>query len=212
MSKSFFFIVLSLYLSFAQAADIFSPAKIRGLIGDYPAHGSIEESRDFNELHRIQNIRTEKQCAEARLESDASLSVFFAGPKGPLTKKEADKISLRYLLYYMEVGANNGIAKKIYKRPRPYLTDKELRPCIPLENSYAYPSGHAAMARAFAHMLVSLYPERSEAIYQRAVEVAQNRILGGVHHPSDVVAGKKLGDAIAGSVLTESEFLREMND
>ena len=186
--------------------DVFTPGQIRKMLGDFPAEGSPAFEEDFNTLLRFQTVRTEEECAEARLEEEANLGALFAGPKGPLTKEEAKKISLRILPVYAEAGANIWIAKNVYKRPRPYLVNTDLEPCIDRESSYAYPSGHSALARTFAHVLSAFWPERREAFFQRADEVALNRVLGGVHHPSDVEAGKILGDAIAKKVLRTLEL------
>jgi hypothetical protein len=38
---------------------------------------------------------------------------------------------------------------------------------------------------------------------KRGDEISMHRVLGGVHHPSDIVAGKKLGDAMAMEIVGE---------
>lgn len=111
-------------------------------------------------------------------------------------------------MVYAEAGANIYLAKRIYKRPRPYLTRTELTPCIDKESSYAYPSGHTALARLFARLLSRIYPERTAAFLERADEIAENRVLGGVHHPTDLISGKKLGDAM--SVEVSDQELMEI--
>jgi hypothetical protein len=52
----------------------------------------------------------------------------------------------------------------------------------------------------FARLLSRIYPERAKAFMERGDEIANNRILGGVHHPTDIISGKKLGDALANEV------------
>lgn len=203
-SFSLVFVLLSVFALDAMAADvsirIFTPGTIRKMLGPYPPLGSAESLKDFDVLLEYQRTRTEAECEEASLEESANLISLFGGPKGPLTKKEAKRLQLRFLTVYAEGGANIYLAKKIFKRPRPYLANTELKPCIDREGSYAYPSGHTALARLFARLLSRIYPERAGAFMERADEVATNRILGGVHHPTDIVSGKKLGDALANEV------------
>jgi acid phosphatase (class A) len=57
------------------------------------------------------------------------------------------------------------------------------------------------MSRILARVLSRIYPDRAAAFMQRADEIAKNRVLGGVHHPSDIEAGKKLGDLVANKML-----------
>ncbi len=183
-----------------ESIRIFLPSAIRQMLGPYPALGSVGSQNDFDALLEYQRTRTEAECAEASHEEDANLLSLFAGPKGPLTKKEAKRLHPRFLTVYGEAGANIYLAKRIYKRPRPYIANPEIQPCIDRESSYAYPSGHTALSRMFARLLSRIYPERANAFMERANEVANNRILGGVHHPTDIYAGKKLGDALANEV------------
>ncbi len=187
----------STFASAEKSIRILTPGAIRNLIGNYPAIGTEASNRDFDILLHMQNTRTPEECASAKLEENASLASMFAGPTGPLTKKEMKIVSVQLLQNYAEIGANIYLAKKMYKRPRPYLVDTNLSPCIDREGSYAYPSGHSATAHYMAAQLIRIYPARKAALLKRADEVAWNRVLGGVHHPSDIEAGKKLGLELA---------------
>ena len=46
-----------------------------------------------------------------------------------------------------------------------------------------------------------MFPERAALLLKLGDQAALNRVIGGVHHPSDIAAGKKLGDAIANDYL-----------
>jgi len=175
------------------------------VLGPFPPLGSVEAQVDFDQLMDFQKTRTAKQCEEAAAEADASLKAFFAGKKGPLTVQEIEKVQGKMRTVTLKAGAKILYYKKKFDRPRPYLTHPELKPCIELESSKAYPSGHATISRVYARILAVLFPERQFQILKRGDEVALNRVIGGVHHPSDVVAGKMLGDSIADEYLN-SEF------
>lgn len=193
--------------SYAKGFRLLTPSQIEKIIGDYPAAGSAEEAQDFDTLLHYQTTRTEADCAEAKTEESATLAHFFAGKKGPLTEAEGKKWSPKIMAAYVQLGVNVFVAKKMYKRPRPYNYNSQIVPCIDLENSYAYPSGHSMMARMFAHILSRIYPDRAVALMKRADEVALNRVIGGVHHPSDIEAGKKMGDVLGKSLIANPAFM-----
>lgn len=210
-------LVCSLFLSsLAQAQEseeklfkLLTPTQIRSLLGAYPAKGSMAEFNDFATILKFQLSRTEQDCAEAAADEKVSISHLFAGPRGPLTRSEA-RLTPRLALSMGEIGANILTAKNLYKRPRPYIANPLIRPCISKESSTAYPSGHTAFARTMAIILSRIYPEKSAALMKRADEVALNRVIGGVHHPTDIIAGKKLGDAIAAEALMSPAFVEEL--
>lgn len=183
---------LTLCLSFSVPAMAFD------VIGPFPAPGSTEEINDFTTLLEYQNTRTAEQCAIAQNESDASLKVFFGKL---LSASELDRAQSKLKWLTVKTGAKILIQKQKYRRPRPYESHPEIKPCIDLEGSKAYPSGHTTLARVYARVLSVMHPERSELFMRRSDEASLNRVIGGVHHPSDVVAGKILGDAIADDYL-----------
>lgn len=217
MLKTFSYLMLAISILLnAQAAmakpgfKIYTPEEIKKLLGPYPAKGSLAEIQDFYALLKFQVTRTEVECEEAATEESATLAKLFAGENGPLTKEEAKRLNFTVLKHYAKNGLNIMIAKNTFKRPRPYLYNPAVIPCISKESSYAYPSGHATMARAFAHVLSEIHPERREAFFLRADEIGRNRVLGGVHHPSDIVAGFKFADTIAQKILKSESFVSDV--
>lgn len=177
--------------------DLLSPKQIRTLIGSYPAVGSAEERRDDDILLEFQHRRTEEECLAAQKQSNLHVEKVFVKPAGPLSEKEYSKYSFQILKLSAKVGLNIIRAKDMYKRPRPYVRNKDIQPCISLEGSSSYPSGHSATGRAAAVYLASKFPDRKDEIMKAGDNVGNNRMLGGVHHPSDVEAGRILGDYIA---------------
>jgi acid phosphatase (class A) len=189
-------------VSFADI-DLLTPSEIKALIGNFPKVHSAEELKDDETLLNFQKNRTKEQCSNADAQSDISFKKMFLEPNGPLTKDEFKDINAKMLKVSAKIGINIQLAKTIYKRPRPYLRNPKIIPCIALEKSYSYPSGHATISRVWGRVLSELYPDRREEFMTKADEVALNRVLGGVHHPSDIVAGKKLGDVLAVEVLDD---------
>jgi acid phosphatase (class A) len=205
-------IVLLSVLAFSQvnAQDI-EPAGIfidADVIGPFPALGSKEEKEDIATLLYYQNTRTQKECELAGLEADANLKSFYGSLLADHELKVLQK-KLRWIT--VKTGLTILRYKEKYDRPRPYLSHPEIKPCIELEGSDAYPSGHATLARVYGRILASLFPERAELIKKRNDQIALNRVLGGVHHPTDIVAGSKLGDAIAYEYLVDGGIDQDKN-
>lgn len=175
---------------------VLTPSAVKAAIGDFPKPGSVEEAADFKEILDWQNKRSTEECDYAHMQESANIETLFVANNGPLTAKEASKLKKLTFKKYAEAGLNIMIAKRQYKRPRPYDANPEVKPCIDLESSSAFPSGHATIARFYAHLLSEYYPERKASFFKRANEAALNRVIGGVHHPSDIKAGMILGDVI----------------
>ena len=101
-----------------------------------------------------------------------------------------------------------GALKQQFARPRPYDAIPQVKPAVSRESSYSYPSGHSTWGMAEATLLAELQPERREAILDRGRQVGYDRVVGGVHYPSDVDAGQILGNAIAQAWLAEPAHRR----
>jgi acid phosphatase (class A) len=213
--KIFFLVTLLLFGFSNQAMSIEKKSvlfNLENILGTFPQRYSEGEREDLLELLYLQATRTKDQCENARLEEEVSVETFFGGENGPLSPKETRRLKIFSFFKKICVGIPAAIAKGIFERPRPYLTFSEIKPCIEKEDSYSYPSGHAAIARAMAHILAKKFPERAALFYERADEVALNRVLGGVHYPSDIVAGKKLADALSKEVLSDKRLLMEIQN
>lgn len=94
--------------------------------------------------------------------------------------------------------------KNIHKRPRPHLVDPTITELIPVAEGYCYPSEDAVAAGAAAAVLTMMFPGEQEYIQQRLTECLNYRILAGANTRSDMVAGEKLGRAVAGKFITRA--------
>lgn len=201
MKKIFSLLLLSFTLSVAHAhTENDRVLGLKKLLGPYPAAGSQGYEQDFYWLHYYQEHRTAQDCEMASSVVKANLHTFYGEL---LSDKEEKQLKAFFTALKVDVGINGIIAKMMFKRPRPFLTDSSLKPCVKLEKTYAYPSGHTTMARLYARVLSHLFPEREEAFMVRSQEIALSRVIGGVHHPSDIDSGNKLGDALAEEILEQ---------
>jgi membrane-associated phospholipid phosphatase len=92
-------------------------------------------------------------------------------------------------------------AKYTYWAIRPFQLDPEFSPLFATPNHPAYPSAHSCLSTATASVLAYLFPTDSEEVLGLAHEATESRIWAGIHFRSDVVAGVKLGEDVAGAVI-----------
>lgn len=163
-----------------------------------PVVGKGEYDQDFIELHRFQDHRTPEECAIANSQSQLSLENAFGPQTGILTAQELKAVKRLSYLLLARVGVVVGYFKVYFHRPRPYVTDTTLNPCInrPRNSDVAYPSGHSTAGYALALILAKKFPEKKDQILKQGLQIGENRLIGGVHHPSDVAAGRKLSEQI----------------
>jgi len=177
-----------------------------------PAPGSAEDRRDFARLLQAQDERTASECALARSQRFASFDVLFRD-SGLLSATEFERVES-----LMEKAAKltvriAGFYKGRYLRPRPSRVDDRIEPCAPVPaGDKAYPSSHAALASVGACLLAQIFPDRADEIVAYGDTIADLRYIVGVHHPSDIAAGKKLGQDVCHRLLTEDDFLNHLNE
>jgi acid phosphatase (class A) len=54
-----------------------------------------------------------------------------------------------------------------------------------------------------------MVPERAADLYARGESFALNRVIGGVHYPTDIEAGKLSATLIAEKMFTSFEFRKD---
>jgi hypothetical protein len=103
-----------------------------------------------------------------------------------------------YLEYLNKVSDDLGVLivqlKNHYQRPRPYqvafYTEQDLHPYYSFSAiSPAYPSGHACQALFLCHLIGFHYEDKKEELLKLAKQVADSRIILGLHYKSDNLFG-----------------------
>ena len=100
-------------------------------------------------------------------------------------------------------------AKDVWKRPRPHLYSDLVKPVVPLSKSGSYPSGHSTVGTLMGIELSNMLPEKRAQIMARAWEFGHNRVVGGIHYPSDIEMGRISGMVIAQTISTHPDFRAE---
>ncbi len=180
------------------------------LIASPPIPGSSDHQADFVELKRAQNVRSNEECEIADSQSFLSVASFY-GPETGLLSAGQLKVVEEFVEEVIETATEEVHPfKDQFQRPRPYTTDSSIRPCIRRPGGdRSYPSAHAAAGVLSALVVADLIPAQAEEFLAAGIQVGENRVLGGVHHPSDVVAGRKLAEQFYEALSSNQRFLSD---
>ena len=183
---------------------------IKTAIAPPPKAASAEDQKDMQALVAAQAHRSEQDCKRAESEVNVTLESFFGPPWGPLTTNEAQKWSPFFEKIRTDAEYFAREVKSQWSRPRPFVENLKLNPCVRREKSNSYPSGHATISRVFSRVLSMMDPKRKGLFEKRANQIGEDRVLAGVHHPSDIEAGTKLGDQVFLALMKNSAFTKEL--
>jgi acid phosphatase (class A) len=176
------------------------------LLGPPPAPRSPAGQMDLQAVLDAQRTRTPAEIASAR--ADACFSIFaFADVMGPGFEPNKLPFTVGFFQRVFDDGMRSVEAPKDhFDRPRPFVADKAVTPVVSKPNSASYPSGHATFAYMTAILLADMVPEKSAAIFGRATDFAHNRVVAGVHYPSDLAAGRVSAAVIDNVLLHDPAF------
>lgn len=187
------------------------PEQVDGiaLLAPPPTPGSAEQTADLASARAVFKGRSPEE--QARAEKDASLSIFnFAGAIGDHFKK-GEYPKLEKLMETVKTNISQVIntPKEHWKRSRPYANDPELALGKP-EASFSYPSGHSTRGTMQSLILAEVFPERRAAILDFGRTIGWDRVIIGKHYPTDVNAGRVLGQAIFRELMKSPAFQRDL--
>ena len=181
----------------------FSLAK---LLPPPPNASSEEQKRDLAEVLAAQKTRTPAQIEHA--EADAKINILrFGDALG--ANLVAEQVPLT-ALFFRKVFNDSRLlflaSKDVWKRERPFLVSKDVKPIGERPASSSYPSGHSVFGQLTAIILANMVPEKSVAIYERSRTYGRNRVILGVHFPTDVESGQMAATAIAAVMMQNPDF------
>ncbi len=170
-----------------------------------PALGSAVDLADLTITLSAQATRTQAQQDEATNDKDYKITLVtdvidpaFATkyPKTFAVLAQADQDA-----YYV-----NSMLKKQNARLRPFAQHPTLVTPLFLSKDFSYPSGHASGTQLMARLLGQLFPAQADDLLKRARQVADSRVIAGVHYASDVEAGQNLGDLLFKELEANPKF------
>jgi acid phosphatase (class A) len=174
-----------------------NPAQLdlTALLPPPPDLTSAQGRADEQQVAAAVAARTRAQLFAAEEASERSVFFFepsigpgFTQQRFPVTAAFFDRIAsdLKELV---------DLAKSYWERPRPDGGKKR-----------SYPSGHAAFAAAGAIVLGKLIPSKRDAVFAQARTFAENRIVLGLHYPSDIASGWTAGTLAAYVMMHDRAF------
>jgi acid phosphatase (class A) len=175
---------------------------------------SDETKAELAELHRLQETRSPSQVLAAQNDDSEGDIFIFKNVLGDHFNREGLPITVLLSDHVRnDVGIIVSPAKVFFQRPRPYHFDETVKPVCKIKEDprdYAYPSGQGTTGYLEGLVLTLIVPEKRDAILARADDFAHNRLICGVHYPSDIVASKQVAYAAIGIIMNNPQFTKEL--
>jgi acid phosphatase (class A) len=178
----------------------------RELLPPPPAADSVAAAADLETVLQVQAARTSEQAewAKTMAKDDVFLNRDVLG--GWFVPDRLPVTAAFFKALVNDLQAVDVAAKQPFNRQRPYQVDTRVKPCVPLPASSSYPSGSGLQAFVWANLLADMVPAKRDALVARAHRAAWGRVIGGVHFPSDVVAGRRLAEPFLAACRDSPEF------
>jgi acid phosphatase (class A) len=185
---------------------------VRLLVPPPPAQESATTKEELVIVHRLEKTRTAEQVAAARADDKEEDIFSYRDVMGEGFTAEALPVTAALSAHvHNEESVVGGPLKKSFQRPRPYQYDGTLHPvCALNKEPTSYPSGHTLSGYLLAFTLAQIAPEKSQQILKRADEYAHNRLVCGVHYPSDLEASHRIAYVVFGYMMASPRFQREL--
>ncbi len=155
------------------------------------------------------------QAAEdANLTFPQAAGAFSCALGAPVTEAGTPRLYLILRRVLSDAGYSTSRAKDHYRRPRPFLVNKEPT-CTPADEVHlakqgSYPSGHSSAGWAWALILAEVAPDRADAVLARGRTFGQSRVVCNVHWQSDVVEGRTMGAATVARLHADPAFAADV--
>jgi acid phosphatase (class A) len=195
-----------------KAAPYFDPGTmdLKALLPDPPADGSPITLGEIDLILKKQAARTPDDVTRIKRETHLNVYLFDTVLGSWFTEKNVPVTAA----LFARVGATETpvvlSAKKYWHRQRPPLQDKRVHPPIDLPKNDSYPSGHSTVGNLDALILAELAPDLKDAILARGQQIGEDRIIAGVHFPSDVAAGHTLAQDVFAKLMASPDFQSDL--
>lgn len=196
-----------------------------------PAMDTPAGQRDISEVLRTRAEADE--TARARAIADADVNIFrFADVLGPKFRKGAmPRVEALFAHVLRDTRSLTSATKVRFRRDRPFLADPNVHSpdamiqgvcndqpnmgsapteLCPKGINYSYPSGHSTFGVLTALILAEMIPEMHDVLLARGWEYGRNRVINGVHFPTDVEAGRIAATVMVAIMLKNLKFRADL--
>jgi acid phosphatase (class A) len=177
-----------------------------------PSNDSAETRAELDQMLKIQKKRTDVQISRAQADADISINRFahaLGAPPG-FDVNNLPAVTLLFRRITTDEFVIVGTGKDRFARPRPFVLEPRLRPVVEKPPNGAYPSGHTVWGHTVGLVLSEMVPERRAQLMTRAEEYANNRVVAGVHYPSDIESGRMAATAFAAALFASPAFQTDL--
>lgn len=184
-----------------------------------PAPGSSEFDRDilrymWGKEQRQDTARAAMAVRDATWSLD-TLAMIFSEPFGmEISKEGTPQIHALLIDGISTIEQVRLKPKAFYSRKRPYVYYHEHSLTVfeesELSGEGSYPSGHTIRAWSAALLLSEVNPAACEALFARAYEAGESRVIAGAHWQSDVDASRLAASIAYGRLQTSCEFRKQV--
>jgi acid phosphatase (class A) len=176
-----------------------------------PTQDSQTTKAELVYVHRVEQTRTPEQVAAAQADDrEEDLFIFTHVIGSRFTRHDLPLTAALSAHVHNDEAVMSEPLKGIYKRPRPYNYDSSLHPVCKTDKEPSYPSGHSMSGYLLAFTMAEIVPEKKQEILVRADDYAHNRVVCGVHYPTDTEASRRMAYAIFGNMMASARFQSEL--
>jgi acid phosphatase (class A) len=181
------------------------PAPLERVVGTPPAARSAEAGQDLAVLLWLQQARTPEIVSSSWTLLERNPTAF-SRALGVDMGRTTPRLNAALKAFLKPVDGIKDQIKDRVNRPRPFVSHPQIIPCLPLETTASFPSGHSTWFRAASELLADLLPERRSRLLELGRHGGNSRVLCGMHYPSDVEAGQRLGVAAANQLIQSPQW------
>ena len=182
------------------------------IVGPPPQTGSAAFQQDAEAVRAAQRGRTTATVKAAQRDDGKEDMFLYATVLGPQFREENLPRTAALSAHVRgEAATVTPRLKDKWQRPRPFVVDDTIHPVCVKKTEPGYPSGHAMVGYLEGLTLSQMVPERAAEIMARARGYAANRVVCGVHYPSDIEASRSAALVAFGALSTSESFRAEMD-
>lgn len=179
---------------------------IKSTVGAVPAPYSAQQQEDEVQLRTYQASRSAEDCARAKEDISVTLESFIGSKGDLLTKQELDQYSSFFAQLQNDADYFVYQLKADFPRQRPFRYIEGLDPCVERVITGSYPSQQAVQAKLLALVLSEYHPDKKTQFEERALEMAQSGVVTGMHHPTDIHAGRYVAEHLFKALMKSKDF------